>query len=200
MSKKEKATAITKRNIQESFWYFYSRMPMNKIRINAVMEHAGYNRGTFYEYFKSLDDVLKSIEEKIYFDFVERLSEFNERDCTVSELLMVASEIAIDNREYFAVLLGENGDSRFRETMIQGISSVIEIQICQKLGHEVDVENNRVFKHFVTFVATGLCATLVKWADEQDEIDDDFINELKQYFDAVAEVSNEFALKILTIK
>lgn len=199
MSRKEKATAITKQNIQEAFWSFYCEMPMDKIRINAVMQRAGYNRGTFYEYFTSLEDVLASIENEIQADFINRISQIQMQRLTGAEMLLSAVEIVMSNRDRLAVLIGEHGDSKFRERLIQGTSIVIESYLKQVLNGRVDCDNIPTYKYFVNFISTGLWGTIVKWAKENEVSSDASREELIEYFSGVAQISNEFCYKFLSL-
>lgn len=199
MSRKEKATAITKQNIQEAFWSFYCEMPMDKIRINAVMQRAGYNRGTFYEYFTSLEDVLVSIENEIQVDFINRIAIIQTQKLTGAEMLLSAVEIVMSNRDRLAVLIGEHGDSKFRERLIQGTSIVVEAYLKQMLNGRVDCDTIPTYKYFVNFISTGLWGTIVKWANENEEASDASREELINYFSGVAQISDEFCYKFLSL-
>lgn len=198
MAKKSKAIAITKNNIQEAFWSFYKEMPMDKIRINAVMERAGYNRGTFYEYFKSLDEVLESIEQKIRNDFIEQIQFLLSGELRGADILLGAVQIVMANKEKFSVLLGKNGDSKFREILIEGTSSVIEVYFRDVLEIDFDLVSNDKFRYFVHFVSTGLWGTIVKWANETDEKSIN-VEETLEYFEQVSILSNDFCTKMIQL-
>ncbi len=200
MSRKEKATAITKQNIEEAFWSFYCEMPMDKIRINAVMQRAGYNRGTFYEYFSSLEDVLLSIENEIRADFVNKIASLDFEKLTGAEMLLGAVEIVMSNRERLAVLMGEHGDSKFREVIINGTSLVVAAYLKHVLNGKVDCDTIPTFQYFVNFVSTGLWGTIVKWAKDNDgDYNKELSKELLTYFQGVAEVANDFVCRFLTL-
>ena len=51
MKKQPQVTAITRQNIADAFWELYKTKPMEQITVKDVIAKAGYNRGTFYEYF-----------------------------------------------------------------------------------------------------------------------------------------------------
>ena len=42
----------TKENLVEAFWTLYKDKPLEKITVKEITDKAGYNRGTFYSYFK----------------------------------------------------------------------------------------------------------------------------------------------------
>lgn len=198
MAKKEKAVAITKKNIQEAFWSFYKKMPMEKIRINAVMERAGYNRGTFYEYFKSLDEVLDSIEQEIHDDFISQVQMLISGETDGAQILAGAVAMVFANKEKFTVLLGKNGDSKFRESLIDGATAVIEVHFKNVLDVDFDSVDNNKFKYFAHFVSTGLWGTIIKWANETDESQID-IEETLDYFKKVSLLANDFCTDMIKL-
>lgn len=55
----------TRTNIIEAFWQLYLQQPIHRITVKAVIERAGYNRSTFYEYFADVFDVLTAIENRL---------------------------------------------------------------------------------------------------------------------------------------
>lgn len=199
MSKKERATAITRSNIEDAFWSYYCEMPMDKIRINAVMDRAGYNRGTFYQYFKSLEDVLTAIETDIYNGFMEQLELISTAQFTGAELLMGGIKILLDNKDKLAVLMGENGDGKFRAAIIDGTNEAIDRQLKAKIGDKLDLDNIYSYKYFVDFISNGLWGTLIKWADEQSEVDETLATRLSEYFEGVEKIAYDFCTNLLAL-
>lgn len=62
MGKRVEVTAQTKQNIIDAFWQLYCQYPLSQITVTAVIARAGYNRSTFYEYFRDVADVLDTLE------------------------------------------------------------------------------------------------------------------------------------------
>ena len=58
MNKKQEMAEQTRMNLQEAFWNLYKEKPIEKITIKEVTNLAGYNRGTFYLYYKDIYDML----------------------------------------------------------------------------------------------------------------------------------------------
>ena len=65
MKKQSKVTAQTKKNLINAFWSLYCEKRIEKITVKEITQKAGYNRGTFYEYFTDIYDVLEQIEESL---------------------------------------------------------------------------------------------------------------------------------------
>ena len=62
MNKQPEVTAQTKQNLIDAFWSLYCEKRIEKITVKEITQMAGYNRGTFYEYFTDVYDVLDQIE------------------------------------------------------------------------------------------------------------------------------------------
>jgi AcrR family transcriptional regulator len=56
---------MTKQNLIDAFWALYCEKRIEKITVKEITQKAGYNRGTFYEYFTDIYDVLNQIEESL---------------------------------------------------------------------------------------------------------------------------------------
>ena len=65
MKKREEITAQTKQNIMDAFWSLYCEKRIEKITVRDITNEAGYNRGTFYEYFSDVYNVLEQIENTL---------------------------------------------------------------------------------------------------------------------------------------
>lgn len=65
MQKREELTQLTKQNLREAFWSLYIQKPIEKITVKEITDIAGYNRGTFYLYYKDTYDLLAQIEQEL---------------------------------------------------------------------------------------------------------------------------------------
>lgn len=55
----------TRQNIKEAFWRLYKKDRIEKITIADICSVAGYNRSTFYHYFRDIHDVLDAVEREL---------------------------------------------------------------------------------------------------------------------------------------
>ncbi|MGL4986506.1 MAG: TetR/AcrR family transcriptional regulator [Treponemataceae bacterium] len=55
----------TKENIKQAFWQLYRENKIEKISVKQISTLAGYNRATFYTYYKDVYDLLDQIEVEI---------------------------------------------------------------------------------------------------------------------------------------
>ena len=115
MNKKQEMAEQTQKNLQEAFWNLYKEKPIEKITIKEVTDLAGYNRGTFYLYYKDIYDILSSIEDEILTvidAFVQKwMSEsiFVEWSGYVAQLIEWFQAYS----PYVSVLLNNTGDPDF---------------------------------------------------------------------------------------
>ena len=65
MKKNPEVVTKTKQNLIDAFWTLYCEKRIEKITVKEITQKAGYNRGTFYEYFIDVYDVLEQIETSI---------------------------------------------------------------------------------------------------------------------------------------
>ena len=65
MKKQPEITEQTRKNIVMAFCKLYEQKPIEKISVKDVINLAGYNRSTFYEYFTDVYALLKYIEDDV---------------------------------------------------------------------------------------------------------------------------------------
>ena len=65
MHKQPKVTEQTRANLTQAFWSLYLERPIEKITVREITERAGYNRATFYLYFRDVYDLFEQLEEDI---------------------------------------------------------------------------------------------------------------------------------------
>ena len=125
MKKQLAITEQTKQNLMDAFWSFYSVKKIEQITVKEITEKAGYNRGTFYEYFSDVYDVLEQIERALIPDMSDLPPISNptsENGVLQLDLFMKLYE---KNNAYYAILLGENGDPAFASRLKQAVKPMI---------------------------------------------------------------------------
>lgn len=107
MKKQPEVTAQTRQALIDAFWKLYCEKGIDKITVREITAVAGYNRGTFYEYFYDVYDVLQQIEDGLMSDI--RLERQDGMPLSFDELVNVFES----NAKYLSVLFGERGDPKF---------------------------------------------------------------------------------------
>ena len=125
MKKQPAITEQTKQNLMDAFWSYYARKKIEQITVKQITEKAGYNRGTFYEYFSDVYDVLEQIENAL----IPTIDELPPLQNPASETGMVQLNLFIKlyekNNRYYAVLLGENGDPAFAGKLKRAVKPML---------------------------------------------------------------------------
>lgn len=124
MNKQPEVTAQTRKNLIDAFWSLYCEKRIEKITVKEITQKAGYNRGTFYEYFTDVYDVLEQIEESLVPEVHELppISLPNENMGMPLDMFMTLYE---QNSKYYSVLLGDNGDPAFASKLKNSTKPII---------------------------------------------------------------------------
>jgi len=120
MRKQPQVTVQTKQNLKEAFWALYCEQKIEKIRVKDIANKAGYNRGTFYEYFTDVYAVLEDIENSL----IPKLDELPPVSIPSGSLGMPLDsfvELFKRNSHYYSVLLGDKGDPAFASKLKNAI-------------------------------------------------------------------------------
>lgn len=170
--------ARTKENIIEAFWSLYSHKRIEKITVKEICQLSGYNRSTFYVYFRDVYEVLEEIEaitvEAQDFKLII-LEQIVKADKAIGQALL-ASVLALfeKNSKYLPVLLGENGDPLFRKKLLEKLTPVV-LSMFEDLNPQ---EALRV-KYLMEYQSAAMLSTIAKWyASDKDLPADQFIEML----------------------
>ncbi len=193
MTENKKSTQITRDNIIEAFWQIYCKEPIEKIRVSTIMQRAGYNRGTFYEYFSCVEDVLYEIENRILEDIYQKVLTVEQGNLyeNTDEIIDMAINTFLRHKKYLRVLLGPNGDLSFSDKVKTAIMISTKYQLKRNLKFDFNISETAL-NYILEFIVCGVLGSLVKWLNSEDKAVDfryhDFIKSL-EYF-------NEMYLKL----
>jgi len=150
MNKQPVITEQTRTNLLEAFWSLYTEKRIDQITVKEITAKAGYNRGTFYEYFSDVHQCLDQIETRS----LPRLDELPPMpgsltpspDFIESFILMYKEKF-----KYYDVLLGDQGDPSFQRKLIDCIKAAI-VGTCQ-LPTEV---RNIELDYMLEYILSGM--------------------------------------------
>lgn len=120
MGKNSQITTQTKQNLMDAFWSLYCEQRIEKITVKDIASKAGYNRGTFYEYFSDVYAVLEEIENQLI-PKLDELPPVSFQSQTFGMPLDAFLELYKKNNQYYSVLLGDNGDPAFASKLKNAI-------------------------------------------------------------------------------
>lgn len=166
MHKQPQVTEQTKANIRQAFWELYAERPLEKITVKQVTDRAGYNRATFYLYFRDIYDVLQQIEDELI-GLLEKLVQtrlMRESEPDFSGHMGVLLELARRYSLQFQVLLGDRGDPAFATRFKQALAPMLDRFL---VTERALTPQEAALLH--EFYLSGLLAVVVAWLrDPQD--------------------------------
>lgn len=157
MKKQPEVTEQTKQNLIDAFWALYCEKSIEKITVKEITQKAGYNRGTFYEYFTDIYDVLEQIEESLIPSLNELppISFGNEHMGIPIDMFMKLYE---KNSKYYSVLLGDHGDPAFASKLKNSTKPILKQAFAEKYkGNQIE------FDFVLEYVLSGMIGIMSYW-------------------------------------
>lgn len=176
-NKQPAVTEQTKTNLRRAFWQLYEQKPIQKITVKQITDLAGYNRGTFYLYFKDVYDLLEDIEGTVLAvirGMMEnllppdgRLADAGQlRGAPGFEAAMTPLAQAVQTYGTYArVLLSDRGDPQFKARFKEIVWPPLKSTLPTKRARSPKEE--RVTKEYCM---AGLIAAICAWLEEDDPL------------------------------
>lgn len=172
MSKRVEITAQTKQNIIDAFWSLYCEKGIEKITVKDIANKAGYNRGTFYEYFSDVYDVLEDVENSLI-PTLDELPPVSIPTGTLGMPLDSFFELYKQNNKYYSVLLGENGDPAFASKLKNSIKPTI----MQIFSDNPNVDQKEM-DYILEYTLSAMIGIMSYWFKQTDVLANDKLHEL----------------------
>lgn len=115
MKKQPEVTARTRKELMESFWQLYCEKGMEKVTVGSVTKMAKLNRGTFYEYFNDLYDLLNQMEDDLLKELQAQIKQAfsNGIPRNFLDFSHICAHIFSSHDDKIYILLSERGDPAF---------------------------------------------------------------------------------------
>ncbi len=138
MKKQPQITEQTKANLRTAFWQLYTKKPLDKISVKEITSLAGYNRGTFYLYYKDVYDIFSQIEDELLQKIKDVLDESLTSNETfdLSQQMGVLMELMQTHSQYANILLSDRGDPRFTSRLKEIILPLLMRYFLPSEGHD----------------------------------------------------------------
>jgi AcrR family transcriptional regulator len=81
----------------ESAKVLFSQKGYYATSVEDIVESAGFSKGTFYFYFKSKEELFKSLVEEMHLNIVKRLEGFLERDLPLEASLIEHAKVFLED-------------------------------------------------------------------------------------------------------
>lgn len=167
MNKRTEITAQTKQNLMDAFWDLYCDKKIEKIAIKEITNKAGYNRGTFYEYFSDVYNVLDEIENSLI-PSLDELPPISTTTGTIGMPLDVFLNVWEQNAKYYSVLLGDKGDPAFASKLKNSIKPTIMKVLEDK--PEIDL---REIDYILEYTLSAMIGIMSYWFIKEETLSRD---------------------------
>lgn len=161
MNKQPEVTEQTRANLRQAFWDLYGTKPIEKITVREITDRAGYNRATFYLYFRDVRSLLMQTEQEILGE-VRHLVEdglLREKTLDLSHHMGRIVELAQRFETYMPKLIGgAYGDPAFAEQLKNVLAPLLDRFILPPAG--ITDEQRHVLREFYL---SGLLAAITSW-------------------------------------
>lgn len=186
MSQKE----ITKNNLIEAFWDIYKEKPLSKITVKEITDKAGYNRGTFYTYFKDINEIQQLLKENLIPTkdmILGPLMMLDKNSGNIFETLDRTNDYVKEHSEKIAVLIGPEGDPSFVHEFKMRIRMIIMDYL-----YELKVKEPEKIEYIIEYQLSALIGMFQLWLEKNESMYENVLA------DFVEEVSNQGVTTIMT--
>ena len=165
----------TKKQLREALTTLLKEKPIQKIRVREIADLIDINRGTFYQYYRDVYDMLSKIENELFEQFNQVMEETgiqNNRDgkTDIKPLFVKIISLLKENADLAIALMGPNGDPVFVER-VKGL--VRKRCMDDWMGRYQTPESLQYFEYYYAFVVSGCIGLFQRWlengADEAPE-------------------------------
>ena len=169
MKKQPQVTERTKAMLCKAFWSMYRTRPIEKITVREITEKAGYNRGTFYLYYRDVRDMFSQIEDSLL-DMIDDLVAdmlVDDDRIDIESNMGVILKAAKSHSRYMSVLLGDKGDPTFVTRMKAIIWPLVDRYLGITQSPDMSNDERELLKEFYL---SGLMAAVTSWLKMADRM------------------------------
>lgn len=161
MKKQPAVTEQTRANLRAAFWSLYKEKPTGKITVREITDRAGYNRATFYLYYRDVYDLFEQIEQEILDDVRQLVDQGLMRQETLdfSHHMGLILELARRYDGYVPQLMGPHRDPSFGIRLKEILAPLLDRFILPAQGMPED--HKAILREFYL---SGLLAAISAWA------------------------------------
>lgn len=144
--------------------------PLQSITVKELCEMAQINRGTFYAHYYDIYQLMEELEDEMLLELQQLLQRnsviVNPVSDRPSSFITSIIEFFTNNKEMCTILIGENGDKKFVNKIIQiGKDKCIE-----EYGRLFTSSNPLQVEIFYTFVSHGFVGLIQFWMQNEAQI------------------------------
>jgi AcrR family transcriptional regulator len=163
MKKQVEITDATRKAFIDAFFTLYTKRAIEKITINELARKAGYNRCTFYQYFKDIYELLTYIEDIVISQVKENFMINIEHRHFNETFISAFTKLHEEKAEYVDLLFGNSNSLRFTERL--------KTEIAPILIEKFDLPKDNVKSIYIAelYFSTVISA-VIRWVNNQRDL------------------------------
>lgn len=170
MNKQPQVTERTKAVLCKAFWSLYTTQSIEQISVRQITDIAGYNRGTFYLYYRDVYDMLQQIEASLFGKLdglVQSLTQSTAHYNITSAFEEVLQFMAAQ-RNYITVLLGTHAEQFAAARCSAALWNIISTHRASHSQQDQQAPlTEQELDMLRAFVTQGLLGCIVHWLQMQ---------------------------------
>lgn len=170
---------ITKHNLIEAFWDIYKVKPLSKITVKEITNKAGYNRGTFYTYFRDINEVQTLLKENLIPTkemILGPLMMLDKSGGDIFETLDRTNEYVKEHSDKIAVLIGPQGDPSFVHEFKMRIRMIIMDYV-----YELKIKEPEKIEYVIEYQLSALIGMFQLWLDKNEDVNEIVLSDFVEY-------------------
>lgn len=176
MNKHKETTDRTRQNLLDAFWAFYTTRRIDQITVKEIVNRAGYNRSTFYEYFRDVYEVLEYIETQSLIGLQDLPPLIFDREA-LPAIVQTVINLHQDRFQYFGVLLGAKGDPSFQRKLKENLKA----SLLDRLSIRQEKERLKI-DLMLEYILSGLIGVLIYAFEKRPDLSTEQLIELVYSF------------------
>ena len=168
-TKEDKRVTKTKEKIKLAFSRLLKEKPIQEIKVIEIAEKANINRGTFYQHYNDVIDLLDKTEKEVCDDFYAFLksarsmlnenSSYEDNKKAFNYFLVETLKYIQNNYEVANALFGQNGDRKY----------IIKLQNYVKDAMRVDLKDSNIdqeqIDYLFSYISAGTIESIRLWIE-----------------------------------
>ena len=155
MKKNPEMTNATRQTLVDAFCILAKKNPVEKITVREIMKRAGYNRSTFYQYFRDVYDLLDYVEDSLISRVLENMMINFDAAAPESMFMEAFGRLHEEAAEYYDVIVQ---DAYFPHFEVRFKKSLLPV-MAEKLNLPEDGKS----LYLLDFYLSGIVAVIVRW-------------------------------------
>ena len=165
MNNQDARVRVTKEMLHRALLQMLKEKPIGSISVKDLCNEAGINRGTFYLHYGQPQEVLKETENNFIAENMATFDRFWDDGRDVSYLAQIYSCV-LQNRELCRVLMGDNGDPQFLNSM----RNLVRDGIVDEWQKEFPTYDRDRLEFIFDYVFLGSMRLMLNWIDDDQDL------------------------------